>query len=231
MGRITKNKKASLEKIEKGKTYSIDEAAALVKEITFTKFDASVDIDVRLGVDPRKANQMVRGVVSLPHGTGKEVRVLAMVTPDKVQEATEAGADFVGLDDYIEKIKGGWTDVDVIITMPPVMGKVGALGRILGPRGLMPNPKSGTVTMEVGKAISEVKQGKIDFKVDKFGIVHTSIGKVSFSPDKIKDNAVEFVNTIVKLKPTAAKGTYIKSIYLSSTMSPGIQVEPKSVAD
>jgi len=231
MGRITKNKKASLEKIEKGKTYSIDEAAALVKEITFTKFDASVDIDVRLGVDPRKANQMVRGVVSLPHGTGKEVRVLAMVTPDKVQEATEAGADYVGLDDYIEKIKGGWTDVDVIITMPPVMGKVGALGRILGPRGLMPNPKSGTVTMEIGKAITEVKQGKIDFKVDKFGIVHTSIGKVSFSPDKIKDNALEFVNTIVKLKPTAAKGTYIKSIYLSSTMSPGIQVEPKSVVD
>jgi large subunit ribosomal protein L1 len=231
MGRITKNKKASLEKIEKGKTYSIDEAAALVKEITFTKFDASVDIDVRLGVDPRKANQMVRGVVSLPHGTGKEVRVLAMVTPDKVQEATEAGADFVGLDEYIEKIKGGWTDVDVIITMPPVMGKVGALGRILGPRGLMPNPKSGTVTMEIGKAITEVKQGKIDFKVDKFGIVHTSIGKVSFSPDKIKDNALEFVNTIVKLKPTAAKGTYIKSIYLSSTMSPGIQVEPKSVVD
>jgi large subunit ribosomal protein L1 len=231
MGRITKNKKASLEKIEKGKTYSIDEAAALVKEITFTKFDASVDIDVRLGVDPRKANQMVRGVVSLPHGTGKEVRVLAMVTPDKVQEATEAGADYVGLDDYIEKIKGGWTDVDVIITMPPVMGKVGALGRILGPRGLMPNPKSGTVTMEIGKAITEVKQGKIDFKVDKFGIVHTSIGKVSFTPEKIKDNAVEFVNTIVKLKPTAAKGTYIKSIYLSSTMSPGIQVEPKSVVD
>ena len=231
MGRITKNKKASLEKIEKGKTYSIDEAAALVKEITFTKFDASVDIDVRLGVDPRKANQMVRGVVSLPHGTGKEVRVLALVTPDKVQEATDAGADFVGLDDYIEKIKGGWTDVDVIITMPPVMGKVGALGRILGPRGLMPNPKSGTVTMEIGKAISEVKQGKIDFKVDKFGIVHTSIGKVSFTPEKIKDNAVEFVNTIVKLKPTAAKGTYIKSIYISSTMSPGIQVEPKSVVD
>jgi large subunit ribosomal protein L1 len=231
MGRITKNKKASLEKLEKGKTYTLDEAVELVKEITYTKFDASVDIDVRLGVDPRKANQMVRGVVSLPHGTGKEVRVLAMVTPDKMQEATDAGADFVGLDDYIEKIKGGWTDVDVIITMPPVMGKVGALGRILGPRGLMPNPKSGTVTMEVGKAISEVKQGKIDFKVDKFGIVHTSIGKVSFTPDKIKDNALEFVNTIVKLKPTAAKGTYIKSIYLSSTMSPGIQVEPKSVAD
>jgi len=231
MGRITKNKKASLEKLVKGKAYTLDEAVELVKEITFTKFDASVDIDVRLGVDPRKANQMVRGVVSLPHGTGKEVRVLAMVTPDKMQEALDAGADFVGLDDYIEKIKGGWTDVDVIITMPPVMGKVGALGRILGPRGLMPNPKSGTVTMEIGKAISEVKQGKIDFKVDKFGIVHTSIGKVSFTPDKIKDNALEFVNTIVKLKPTAAKGTYIKSIYLSSTMSPGIQVEPKSVVD
>jgi large subunit ribosomal protein L1 len=231
MGRITKNKKASLEKLVKGKAYTLDEAVELVKEITFTKFDASVDIDVRLGVDPRKANQMVRGVVSLPHGTGKEVRVLALVTPDKVQEATDAGADFVGLDDYIEKIKGGWTDVDVIITMPPVMGKVGALGRILGPRGLMPNPKSGTVTMEVGKAVSEVKQGKIDFKVDKFGIVHTSIGKVSFTPEKIKDNAIEFVNTIVKLKPTAAKGTYIKSIYLSSTMSPGIQVEPKSVVD
>jgi large subunit ribosomal protein L1 len=231
MGRITKNKKASLEKLVKGKAYTLDEAVELVKEITFTKFDASVDIDVRLGVDPRKANQMVRGVVSLPHGTGKEVRVLAMVTPDKMQEALDAGADFVGLDDYIEKIKGGWTDVDVIITMPPVMGKVGALGRILGPRGLMPNPKSGTVTMEIGKAVTEVKQGKIDFKVDKFGIVHTSIGKVSFTPEKIKDNALEFVNTIVKLKPTAAKGTYIKSIYLSSTMSPGIQVEPKSVVD
>ncbi len=231
MGRITKNKKASLEKLIKGKAYTLDEAVELVKETTFTKFDASVDIDVRLGVDPRKANQMVRGVVSLPHGTGKEVRVLALVTPDKVQEATDAGADFVGLDDYIEKIKGGWTDVDVIITMPPVMGKVGALGRILGPRGLMPNPKSGTVTMEVGKAVSEVKQGKIDFKVDKFGIVHTSIGKVSFTPVKIKENALEFVNTIVKLKPTAAKGTYIKSIYLSSTMSPGIQVETKSVVD
>ncbi len=229
MGRITKNKKTSLEKLEKGRTYTIDEAAQLVKEITFTKFDASVDIDVRLGVDPRKANQMVRGVVSLPHGTGKEVRVLALVTPDKEQEAKDAGADFVGLDDYVEKIKSGWTDVDVIITMPPVMGKVGQLGRVLGPRGLMPNPKSGTVTMEIGKAISEVKQGKIDFKVDKFGIVHTSIGKVSFTPEKIKDNAVEFLNTIVKLKPTAAKGTYIKSIYLSSTMSPGIQVEAKSV--
>ena len=231
MGRITKNKKAALGKLEKSKIYTIDEAAALVKEITFTKFDASVDIDIRLGVDPRKANQMVRGVASLPHGTGKEVRVLAMVTSDKVQEAKDAGADYVGLEEYIEKIKGGWTDVDVIITMPPVMGKIGALGRILGPRGLMPNPKSGTVTMDIGKAIQEVKQGKIDFKVDKFGIVHTSVGKVSFSPDKLIDNAREFVNTIIKLKPVAAKGTYIKSIYLSSTMSPGIQVEPKSVAD
>ena len=231
MGRITKNKKASLEKLEKGKTYTIDEAAELVKEITYTRFDASIDIDVRLGVDPRKANQMVRGVVSLPHGTGKEVRVLALVTPDKEQEALDAGADYAGLDEYVEKIKGGWTDIDVIITMPPVMGKVGQLGRILGPRGLMPNPKSGTVTMEVGKAIAEVKQGKIDFKVDKFGIVHTTIGKVSFTPEKIKENAVEFLNTINKLKPVAAKGTYIKSIYLSSTMSPGIQVESKSFAE
>jgi large subunit ribosomal protein L1 len=184
-----------------------------------------------LGVDPRKANQMVRGVVSLPHGTGKEVRVLALVTPDKEEEAKEAGADFIGLDDFVEKIKGGWTDFDVVITMPPVMGKVGQLGRVLGPRGLMPNPKSGTVTMDVGKAIQEIKQGKIDFKVDKFGIVHTSIGKVSFPPEKIKENAIEFIHTIVKLKPTAAKGSYIKSIYLSSTMSPGIKVEPKSVTD
>jgi len=231
MGRITKNKKASIGRLEKGKSYSIEEASQLVKEITFTKFDASVDIDVRLGVDPRKANQMVRGVVSLPHGTGKEIRVLALVTPDKEEEAKEAGADYVGLDEFIEKIKGGWTDVDVIITMPPVMGKVGQLGRILGPRGLMPNPKSGTVTMDVGKAVGEVKQGKIDFKVDKFGIVHTSIGKVSFTPEKIRDNALEFMNTIIKLKPVAAKGTYIKSIYLSSTMSPGIQVEPKSIAE
>jgi len=231
MGRITKNKKASLEKLEKNKTYSLKEASKLVKEITYTKFDASVDIDVRLGVDPRKANQMVRGVVSLPHGTGKEVRVLAMVTPDKEQEAIDAGADFVGLDDYVEKIKGGWTDIDVVITMPPVMGKVGQLGRILGPRGLMPNPKSGTVTMDIGKAITEVKQGKIDFKVDKFGIVHTSIGKVSFTSEKIKENAIEFINTIEKLKPSASKGTYIKSIYLSSTMSPGIQIETKSVID
>lgn len=228
MAKVTKNKKAALEKLEAGKLYELREAAKLVKEITFTKFDASVDIDVRLGVDPRKANQMVRGVVTLPHGTGKEVRVLALVTPDKEAEATEAGADFVGLDDYIDKIKGGWTDVDVIITMPPVMGKVGALGRILGPRGLMPNPKSGTVTMEVGKAVREVKMGKIDFKVDKFGIVHTSVGKVSFDPIKIVENAKEFVHTIQKLKPSAAKGTYIKSVYLSSTMSPGIQVEPKS---
>ncbi len=231
MGRITKNKKLALEKLEEGKVYSLEEAAALVKEVTFTKFDASVDIDVRLGVDPRKANQMVRGVVSLPHGTGKEVRVLALVTPDKEAEAKEAGADYAGLDDFIEKIKGGWVDFDVVITMPPVMGKVGPLGRVLGPRGLMPNPKSGTVTMEVGKAIAEVKQGKIDFKVDKFGIVHTSIGKVSFDAGKIADNAKEFMATINKLKPTAAKGTYVKSIYLSSTMSPGIQVEPKSFVD
>jgi large subunit ribosomal protein L1 len=231
MGRITKNTKLALDKLEKGQMYSLQDAVNLVKEISFTKFDASVDIDVRLGVDPRKANQMVRGVVTLPHGTGKEIRVLALVTPDKEQEAKDAGADYVGLDDYIEKIKGGWTDVDVVITMPPVMGKVGALGRVLGPRGLMPNPKSGTVTMDIGKAVAEVKQGKIDFKVDKFGIIHTSIGKVSFSADKLLDNAAEFVNTLIKLKPTAAKGTYLKSIYLSSTMSPGIQIEPKSVSE
>jgi large subunit ribosomal protein L1 len=231
MGRITKNKKLALDKLEKGKIYNLKEASTLVKEISFTKFDASVDIDVRLGVDPRKANQMVRGVVTLPHGTGKDVRVLALVTPDKEQEAKDAGADYVGLDDFVEKIKGGWTDVDVIITMPPVMGKVGALGRILGPRGLMPNPKSGTVTMDIGKAVAEVKAGKIDFKVDKFGIVHTSVGKVSFTEDKIVENAIEFVNTLIKLKPSAAKGTYVKSIYLSSTMSPGIQVELKSVSE
>ena len=228
MAKVTKNKKAALAKLEAGKIYGLLEATELVKTITFTKFDASVDIDVRLGVDPRKANQMVRGVVTLPHGTGKEVRVLALVTPDKEAEALEAGADFVGLDDYIDKIKNGWTDVDVVITMPPVMGKVGALGRILGPRGLMPNPKSGTVTMEVGKAVREVKMGKIDFKVDKFGIVHTSVGKVSFDPQQIVENAREFVHTIQKLKPAAAKGTYIKSVYVSSTMSPGIQVEPKT---
>jgi len=231
MARITKNRKLALEKLEQGKFYTLVEASKLVQEISMTKFDASVDIDVRLGVDPRKANQMVRGVVSLPHGTGKEVRVLALVTPDKEQEAKDAGADFIGLDEYLEKIKGGWTDVDVIITMPPIMGKLGPLGRILGPRGLMPNPKSGTVTMEVGKAIKEIKQGKIDFKVDKYGIVHTSVGKVSFTYDMIVDNAREFIGTIVKLKPSAAKGTYIKSIYLSSTMSPGIQVEPKTAQD
>jgi large subunit ribosomal protein L1 len=231
MAKVTKNKKAALEKLEAGKVYTLQEASALVKDITTTKFDASVDVDVRLGVDPRKANQMVRGVVTLPHGTGKSVKVLALVTPDKEAEATEAGADYVGLDDYIDKIKNGWTDVDVVITMPPVMGKVGQLGRILGPRGLMPNPKSGTVTMEVGKAIQEVKMGKIDFKVDKFGIVHTSVGKVSFEPTKIEENVREFVHTIQKLKPAAAKGTYIKSIYISSTMSAGIQVEPKSCLD
>lgn len=229
MSKLTKNQKLALSKIEPGKEYTLTEASALVKEITTTKFDASVDVDIRLGVDPRKANQMVRGVVSLPHGTGKETRVLVLCTADKEAEATEAGADYVGLDEYIDKIKGGWTDVDVIITMPSLMGKIGALGRVLGPRGLMPNPKSGTVTNEIGNAVREVKQGKIDFKVDKAGIVHTSIGKVSFTADKIADNAREFINTIVKLKPSAAKGTYIKSIYLSSTMSPGIKVDPRSL--
>jgi len=229
MGKLTKNQKLAFEKIEAGKAYSLKEAAKLVKDITFTKFDSSVDIDVRLGVDPRKANQMVRGVVSLPHGTGKQIRVLVLCTPDKEAEAKEAGADFVGLDEYIEKIKGGWTDVDVIITMPAIMGKIGALGRVLGPRGLMPNPKSGTVTMEIGKAVAEVKQGKIDFKVDKYGIVHTSIGKVSFSEDKIVDNAREFMATIMKLKPTSAKGTYVKSVYISSTMSPGIKIDTRSI--
>jgi large subunit ribosomal protein L1 len=228
MTKLTKNKKLALAKIEADKQYSVDEAAKLVKEITTTKFDASVDIDIRLGVDPRKANQMVRGVVTLPHGTGKVVRVLVLCTPDKEDEAKAAGADYVGLDEYIDKIKGGWTDVDVIITMPSVMAKVGQLGRILGPRGLMPNPKSGTVTMEVGKAVKEVKAGKIDFKVDRYGIVHTSIGKVSFGDDKLIDNAKEFFHTIMKLKPSSAKGTYVKSVYLSSTMSPGIRVEPKS---
>ncbi len=231
MTKLTKNRKLALTKMEPSKVYKLTEAAALLKEITTVKFDASVDIDVRLGVDPRKANQMVRGVVSLPHGTGKEVRVLVLCTPDKVEEATAAGADHVGLEEFIEKIKGGWTDVDVIITMPSVMGKIGALGRILGPRGLMPNPKSGTVTMEIGKAVKEVKQGKIDFKVDKFGIVHTSVGKVSFEPDMLVDNIKEFMNTILKLKPAAAKGTYVKSIFLSSTMSPGVKVDVKSVEE
>ena len=229
MSKLTKNRKTALAKVETGKVYKLGEAAALLKEITFTKFDASVDLDVRLGVDPRKSNQMVRGVVTLPHGTGKQVRVLVLCTPDKETEATEAGADYVGLDEYVEKIKGGWTDVDVIITTPNVMAKVGALGRILGPRGLMPNPKTGTVTMEVGKAVTEVKAGKIDFKVDKFGIVHSSIGKVSFTADQIIENAKEFMSMINKLKPTAAKGTYVQSIYLSSTMSPGLAVDPKSV--
>ena len=224
MGKLTKNQKLALAKIEAGKAYSLGEASQLVKDITYTKFDASLDIDVRLGVDPRKANQMVRGVVSLPHGTGKQVRVLVLCTPDAEAAAKEAGADYVGLDEYIEKIKGGWTDIDVIITMPAIMGKIGALGRVLGPRGLMPNPKSGTVTPDVAKAVKEVKQGKIDFKVDKNGI-----GKISFTADQIRDNAKEFVSTLIKLKPTAAKGTYIKSIYLSSTMSPGIKIDPKSV--
>jgi large subunit ribosomal protein L1 len=228
MTKLTKKRKVALEKLEPGKLYRLSEAVDMVKEISSTRFDASVDIDIRLGVDPRKANQMVRGVVTLPHGTGKQIRVLVLCTPDKEEEAKAAGADYVGLDDYTEKIKGGWTDVDVIITMPSVMAKVGQLGRILGPRGLMPNPKSGTVTMEVGKAVSEVKAGKIDFKVDKFGIVHTSVGKVSFETSSLVENAREFIQTIVKLKPAAAKGTYIRSIYLSSTMSPGLKIDPKS---
>jgi large subunit ribosomal protein L1 len=229
MTKLTKNRKLALAKLEADKYYTIEEAASLVKEMTTTKFDASVDIDVRLGVDPRKANQMVRGVCTLPHGSGKVVRVLVLCTPDKEAEAKAAGADYVGLDEYIEKIKGGWTDVDVIITMPSIMAKVGALGRVLGPRGLMPNPKSGTVTMDVAKAVTEVKAGKIDFKVDKFGIVHASIAKVSFEPSKIVDNVKEFFSVIMKLKPTAAKGTYVKSVYISSTMSPGVRVDIKSV--
>lgn len=228
MSKQTKNQKLAAAKIEVGKNYSLAEASALVKEITTTKFDASVDIDVRLGIDPRKSNQMVRGVVSLPNGTGKSVRVLALCTPDAEADAKAAGADYVGLDEYIEKIKGGWTDVDVIITMPSIMGKIGALGRVLGPRGLMPNPKSGTVTNEVGKAVREVKQGKIDFKVDKSGIVHTSIGKVSFTPKQIEENAKEFISMLNKLKPSSSKGVYIKSIYLSSTMSKGLKIDPKS---
>ncbi|MBA7517920.1 50S ribosomal protein L1 [subsurface metagenome] len=231
MTKLTKNRKIALEKIEQEKLYKLSEAAGLMKDISFTKFDASVDINVRLGIDPRKSNQMVRGVVTLPHGTGKETKVLVLCTPDKEDEAKEAGADFVGLDEYIDKIKNGWTDIDVIITMPPVMSKVGQLGRILGPRGLMPNPKSGTVTMDIGKAVKDVKQGKIDFKVDKYGIIHSAIGKASFEPDKIIENTREFLGTIVKLKPAAAKGTYIKSIYLSSTMSPGIKVDTKSIEE
>ena len=231
MSKLTKNRKLALEKLDKDKQYAIAEASGLVKEMTSTKFDASIDIDVRLGVDPRKANQMVRGVVTLPHGTGKDVKVLVLCTPEKEDEAKEAGADYVGLDDYIGKIEKGWTDMDVIITMPPVMAKIGKLGRVLGPRGLMPNPKSGTVTMEIGKAVTDVKMGKIDFKVDKYGIVHTSIGKVSFTAEKIAENAREFMNTIIKLKPTAAKGTYIKSIYLSSTMSPGVKIDPKAIEE
>ena len=231
MTKLTKNQKFAREKFEGDKLYSLKEASVLVKEITKTKFDASIDLDVRLGIDPRKSNQMVRGVVSLPHGTGRATRVLVLCTPDKEAEAKEAGADFVGLDDFVEKIKGGWTDMDVIITMPSVMGKVGQLGRILGPRGLMPNPKSGTVTMEIGKAVKEVKQGKIDFKVDKSGIIHTSIGKVSFEPQKIVENAKEFISMVNKLKPAAAKGTYIRSMFLSSTMSPGIKIDPKGLDD
>ena len=229
MAKLTKKQKEVASKVEKNKVYNLEEASALVKELNYAKFDASVDLAVRLGVDPRKANQMVRGVVSLPHGTGKDVKVLALVTPDKEAEAKEAGADYVGLDEYLQKIKDGWTDVDVIVTMPAVMGKLGPLGRILGPRGLMPNPKTGTVTMDVAKAVQEVKAGKIDFKVDKTGIVHAGIGKISFGSEQIVDNAHEIIQTLIKLKPTAAKGTYIKSIYLTSTMSPAIALDPKAV--
>ena len=227
MGKLTKNRKLSEAKIDNTKMYNLDEACSLIKDITTTKFDASVDLAVRLGVDPKKANEMVRGVVSLPNGTGKDMKVLALVSPDKEDEAKNAGADYVGLDEYVEKIKGGWTDVDVIVTMPSVMGKLGPLGRILGPRGLMPNPKTGTVTMDIAKAVSDVKAGKIDFKVDKAGIIHAPIGKVSFSPDKIAGNASELIQTLIKLKPTGAKGTYIKSIFISSTMSPSLAIDPK----
>ena len=229
MAKLTRNRKAALDKFDVDQAYTLDEAAGIVKEISSTKFDSSVDLAVSLGVDPRKANQMVRGTVSLPHGSGKNVRVLVLCTPDKEAEAKEAGADHVGLDDYVEKIKGGWTDVDVIITTPQVMGKVGALGRVLGPRGLMPNPKSGTVTMEVGKAVQDVKAGKIDFKVDKYGIIHASVGKASFSKEKLAENANEVLSTLVRLRPSAAKGTYIKSVYISSTMSPGVRIESKSL--
>jgi large subunit ribosomal protein L1 len=229
MAKLTKNHKAALQKFDKNQVFSLEEACKLVKELTYTKFNASVDLDVRLGVDPRKADQMVRGVATLPHGTGKEPRVLVLCTPDKEAEAKEAGADYVGLDDYIQKIEGGWTDVDVVITMPTVMAKVGRLGRVLGPRGLMPNPKSGTVTLEVGKAVQDVKGGKIDFKVDKFGNIHTRIGRVSFDPTQLSENAVELIQTLAKLKPSAAKGTYIKSITISSTMSPGVKIEKSSI--
>ena len=230
MAKVTKQKKEALAKFDKSKSYSLIEAVNIVKQITYTKFDASVDLNIRLGVDPRKANQMVRGSVTLPHGTGKVVRVLVLCNPDKAQEALDAGADYVGLDEYIQKIKDGWTDIDVIITTPNIMPKVGALGRILGPRGLMPNPKTGTVTMEVGKAVQEVKAGKIDFKVDKYGIINAAVAKVSFTPEKIFDNAKELITTVIKLKPAAAKGTYMKSVYISSTMSPGVQIDIKSVA-
>ncbi|HEY8400726.1 MAG TPA: 50S ribosomal protein L1 [Cytophagaceae bacterium] len=229
MAKLTKKQKEAQSKYNPNQEYSLADAAKILKEITYTKFDASVDIDVRLGVDPKKSDQMVRGIVALPHGTGKQVRVLVLCTPDKAQEAKDAGAEHVGLDDYIQKIEQGWTDVDVIITMPTVMAKVGKLGKILGPRNLMPNPKAGTVTLEVGKAVKEIKQGKIDFKVDKYGIVHTSIGKVSFSPEKIVENATEVIQTISKLKPASAKGTYIKSIYISSTMSPGVAIDKNSI--
>lgn len=230
MARLSKKRKEAIAKIDKNKAYSLAEAAELMKELSTTKFDPSVDVAVKLGVDPRQANQMVRGVVTLPHGTGKDVKVLALVTPDKEAEAKEAGADHVGLDEYITKIKDGWTDIDVIITMPAVMGKIGALGRVLGPRGLMPNPKTGTVTMEVGKAVSDVKKGKIDFKVDKFGIIHAAIGKASFDANKLEENASELLSTIVKLKPTAAKGTYVQSVSMSSTMSPSVRIDEKSIS-
>jgi large subunit ribosomal protein L1 len=229
MARLTKNQKTVLEKIEPGKQYTLSEASKMLKDISYAKFDASVDIDVRLGIDPKKANQMVRGIVTLPHGTGKVVRVLVLCTPDKEEEAKQAGADYVGLDDYVDKIQKGWTDIDVIITMPTVMAKIGKLGRILGPRGLMPNPKSGTVTMEIGKAVQDVKGGKIDFKVDRYGIIHSTVGKVSFSPEQICDNAREFLQTVIKLKPAAAKGTYLRSVYISSTMSPGIRIDAKAI--
>ena len=230
MAKVSKQRKEALAKFDKSKSYSLSEAVNIVKQITYTKFDASVDLNIRLGVDPRKANQMVRGSVTLPHGTGKVVRVLVLCNPDKAQEAIDAGADYVGLDEYIQKIKEGWTDIDVVITTPNIMPKVGALGRILGPRGLMPNPKTGTVTMDVAKAVQEVKAGKIDFKVDKYGIINAGVAKVSFSPEKIFDNAKELIQTVIKLKPAAAKGTYVKSIYISSTMSPGVQIDLKSVA-